>query len=160
MADSVKVQSTAGKFELTPPGLHKGVCIDLIDLGEKVYNYPDGEKKLRKFMFVFELATKKKDGSPFFLFSRPFTPSYHEKSSLLPFIQDWLGRELEDEEKQKDLASYVGKPCELFIKHVKSGDKTYANIGSIVPCIKDPIKATGAWKRPAMYSKQQDDAPF
>jgi len=132
-----KAKAIDSDMEIVEAGLHKSRCVRMIDRGtHKNEQYGNWN---RQFMAMFELPeylieSGDHQGEPLSvcLF---FNLTIGEKSKLRPLLVGWLGRGLTEKE---DLEGYevfdlIGKPAYLNIIHAKSGDKTYANIQSIIP---------------------------
>lgn len=123
-------------------GTHLGVCSMLIDLGmqySEVY-----KKSQRKVLIGWELPdeTIEIDGEmkPRVL-SKRYTANLSEKSNLRKDLASWRGRDFTpDELKAFDLKNIVGASCLLTIIHSKNGEKTYANIQSVVKLPKGMAK--------------------
>lgn len=123
-------------------GTHLGVCSMLIDLGmqySEIY-----KKSQRKVLIGWELPdeTIEIDGEqkPRVL-SKRYTANLSEKSNLRKDLASWRGRDFTpDELKAFDLKNIVGASCLLTIIHSKSGEKTYANIQSVVKLPKGMAK--------------------
>jgi len=129
--------STPQKRDIIPSGSYPARCISMIDIGTIPTEY-QGEKKMRALIRLkFELPTVTKvfnpdKGEQPFVIERQFTKSLHEKSALRPFLDNWRGTALtEDECLSFDLSSLLGVSCLLSVVHNQVGDKTYANIGGI-----------------------------
>ena len=123
-------------------GTHLGVCSMLIDLGmqySEIY-----KKSQRKVLIGWELPdeTIEIDGEqkPRVL-SKRYTANLSEKSNLRKDLASWRGRDFTPEElKAFDLKNIVGASCLLTVIHSKSGEKTYANIQSVVKLPKGMAK--------------------
>ena len=64
------------------------------------------------FKVVFEVDMDRDDGSRFCVWSKPFTPSSHERSAFAPFMKDWFGHALTKEEWERlDTEELVGRPA-------------------------------------------------
>jgi hypothetical protein len=102
-----------------------------------------------KFRFVYETGQTKDDGTPWCVWSAPFTPSYHENSALRPFLRKWLGRELTAEElKTFDTEDMLGKTAHITVIHEHSDGEVYANIALIQPDKSaEPLKPSGKFVR-------------
>jgi hypothetical protein len=129
--------STPQKREIIPSGSYPARCISMIDIGSIPTEW-QGEKKIRALIRLkFELPTVTKvfnpdKGEQPFVIERQFTKSLHEKSALRPFLDNWRGKALTDEECQAfDLSNLLGASCLLSVVHNSVGDRTYANIGGI-----------------------------
>lgn len=65
--------------------------------------------------------------------SKTYNLSLNEKAILRKDLINWRGRDFtQDELKKFSLSAVLGKSCQIQIIHVVKGDKTYANIGSIM----------------------------
>lgn len=123
-------------------GTHLGVCSMLVDLGmqySEVY-----KKSQRKVLIGWELPdeTIEIDGEmkPRVL-SKRYTANLSEKSNLRKDLASWRGRDFTPEElKAFDLKNIVGASCLLTVIHSKNGEKTYANIQSVVKLPKGMAK--------------------
>ena len=125
------------KKDIIPSGSYPAICISMIDVGSIPYEW-QGEKKSRSVIRLkFELPTETKvfnpeKGEQPYVIERQFTKSLHEKSALRPFLDNWRGQALtEDECLHFDLSKLLGAKCLLSIVHNTVGDRTYANIGGI-----------------------------
>jgi len=123
-------------------GTHLGVCSMLIDLGmqySEVY-----KKSQRKVLIGWELPDEtieiEGEMKPRVL-SKRYTANLSEKSNLRKDLASWRGRDFTPEElKAFDLKNIVGASCLLTIIHSKNGEKTYANIQSVVKLPKGMAK--------------------
>lgn len=130
--------SAAGKSTLPPHPAEQyaATCIDVIDHGYVDSNYQGTVSKKHKCTIRFwcgEYHTKE-DGEtvPLYVGAR-FTVSLHENSALRPFLEKWRGRKFTAEELHKfDVESLIGAPAFVQITHNQTGEKTYANIESIM----------------------------
>lgn len=119
-----------------PAGAFVGRCYGVIDLGTHVN--PQNGKGFRKILLQFELPTelhtfREENGPEPFVVSREFGLSLSEKSHLRPFLEGWRGRPFTAEELAKfDVMVLAGLPCFINIIHNTKGDKTYANIASVM----------------------------
>src|SRR4030095_11744990 len=83
-------------FELAPQGDHNAVLVDVTPL--KTMHSDWGDRDV--FRLVFELEQTNADGVRYCAWSRPYTPSTHEKSSFYPVLLKLLGRNLTKSEKE------------------------------------------------------------
>lgn len=128
------VATDSGKsFEPHPEGQHIAVCVDCINLGEKVEEYPGQPKKLvAKAALVWRSGLTREDGE-YHEISKEFTLSTNERGNLRKFLTSWRGRSFSDAEAQRfELHTVVGVPALLMVEHKVSGSqRRYANIVSI-----------------------------
>ena len=149
----MKIKSNSGNFQPCPEYTGSAVCVDVTPL--KTVQTQFGPKE--KFRFVFEIGETKDDGSPWCVWSAPFTPSYHDNSALRPFLRKWMGRELSaDEVKEFDTENLLGRPAHITVIHEHSEGEVYANIALIQPDKSaQPLKPSGKFVR--MKDRQPKD---
>lgn len=113
------------KRELAPEGVHKAVCIHVIDLGTQTFTFKGKEQSARKVSVGFELIAKKNSfGEPLVVAQR-YTFSNSKKSNLMKDLKAWLGIKDPD----FDLVGLELKPAQVTITH--SDDGEYANITNV-----------------------------
>ncbi len=126
----MRMPSSDKKFEVCPEYKGRAVCVDCTPL--KRYETAFGPKD--KFKLVFEVDLARDDGSRFAVWSKPFTPSSHERSAFASFMKDWFGRPLTKEDWDKlDTEELVGRAAEIVVVHEHVDGETYANIKLIMP---------------------------
>lgn len=122
-------------FDPPPEGLHRAVCVDMVNLGwvETAFGLKE------KCQLVFELDCLTKDGKPF-LAMKKYTASLHEKSVLHKDLKSWRGRAFTREELSGfNLEVVVGVPCQVLIQHNENDGVVYGNITTILKA--DPERA-------------------
>lgn len=135
---SLKISASGGTdFEIHPAGVVAARCIRLIELGTQESEYLGQKKRAKKVMLAFETSAMMTEGEfsgkPFLMTTR-YTASLHEKAALRKILKGWRGRDFTDIELDGfDLKNVLGKNCMINVVHNDSGDKTYANIDSIMP---------------------------
>ena len=141
----MRIKTGSGNFQPCPEYNGSAVCVDVTPL--KTVQTQFGPKE--KFRFVFETGQTKDDGTPWCVWSAPFTPSYHENSALRPFLRKWMGRELTAEEtKTFDTEDMLGKSAHITVIHEHSDGEVYANIALIQPDkAAEPLKPSGKFVR-------------
>ncbi len=141
----MRIKTGSGNFQPCPEYNGSAVCVDVTPL--KTVQTQFGPKD--KFRFVYETGQTKDDGTPWCVWSAPFTPSYHENSALRPFLRKWLGRELTAEElKTFDTEDMLGKTAHITVIHEHSDGDVYANIALIQPDKSaEPLKPSGKFVR-------------
>lgn len=141
----MRIKTNSGNFQPCPEYTGPAVCVDVTPLKTVQTQYGPKEK----FRFVFEIGQTKDDGTPWCVWSAPFTPSYHENSALRPFLRKWMGRELSPEEtKTFDTEEMLGKAAHITVIHEHSDGEVYANIALIQPDKSaQPLKASGKFVR-------------
>jgi hypothetical protein len=141
----MKIKSNSGNFKPCPEYTGPAVLVDVTPLKTVQTQYGPKEK----FRFVFEIGETKDDGTPWCVWSAPFTPSYHENSALRPFLRKWMGRELSPAEVEKfDLEEMIGRPAHITVIHEHSDGEIYANIALITPDKSaEPLTPSGKFVR-------------
>lgn len=141
----MKIKNNSGNFQPCPEYTGSAVCVDVTPLKTVQTQYGPKEK----FRFVFEIAETKYDGTPWCVWSAPFTPSYHENAALRPFLRKWMGRELTaDELKNFDTEDLLGRTAHITVIHEHSDGEVYANIALIQPDkASEPLEASGKYIR-------------
>ncbi len=149
----MKIKSNSGNFQPCPEYTGPAVCVDVTPL--KTVQTQFGPKE--KFRFVFETGETKDDGTPWCVWSAPFTPSYHENSALRPFLKKWMGRELTAKETENfDTEDLLGRTAHITVIHEHSDGEIYANIALIQPDKSaSPLKPSGKFVR----AKDRQAAP-
>lgn len=152
MAIMASAGSELGKtFEPAPAGVHQAVCVDVIDLGVLDVTWQGQTKRQHKINVAWQIAETRNDGKPFVVFKR-YTLSLNDKATLRRDLESWRGRAFtRDEEMGFDVESVIGANCLLNIQHNEVGDKTYANVISIMPLVRGMSKI-----KPADYVRKQD----
>ena len=146
-SEEMKVSAKGGGFKPVPQGLHLGICTEIIDLGTQTGEYKGKPKSARKVAIRFTLPhvtyeEGDRAGQPMSV-GNTYTASLGEKATLRKMLQSWRGQAFTAKELDSfNLSALLGKPCQLQIVHETKGDKTYANISSIVGVMKGtPIPA-------------------
>ena len=128
-------ENTGGDYELVPGGTHIAICYRFIDLGTQQVEWAGNIKHQRKVLISWELPDElMADGRPFAI-SQRYTFSSHERSNFRKALESWRGVPFEDSDFGEggfDTKNLLGVPCLLTIVHNEKGDRTYANIRSVV----------------------------
>lgn len=116
------------KFEIAPAGAYVGRCFQVIDLGTQSFQKAGETSQSRKLAITWEIDQKMSDGRPFTVTAR-YTNSTYEKSNLGMMLASWRGKPVES---GFDMDQILGQYCLVNIVHQTSGDKTYANVASVM----------------------------
>lgn len=177
--DEIIVSGEGGgvDFKAHPVGPHAAVCCDVVDLGIWQDTFPGKPTRdVRKIRLVFQTGETRDDGLSFTV-GRMFTASLGEKANLRKFLESWRGVPFTEEQiKGFDMVKLIGAPCLIQIKHRKKGEKTYADIDSIMQLpkgmprlkvenyvrVKDraPVAPVAAEEFPHALVDEDDDLPF
>lgn len=155
MAIMVSGVSGGGAIKHTAPtGLHRAVCVDVIDMGQK--QTPWGEKP--KVIVRWQLSVKASDGS-LHLVQKWYTKSLNEKATLRHDLEAWRGKEFtSDELRGFDLEKLIGANCQVLIVHKKATDgKTWANVQAVTPAAKGPKLVPHGYDRNAVAASEDEE---
>ncbi len=131
------------KFPLPDEGTVQAVCAGVWDLGMQKTVYNGNEKIQHKVVIAWEInqmidsPESEYHGKPYML-SKTYTLSLFENATLRRDLQSWRGKEFTEAEINAgvDVEKLYGVNCLVGVAHVTKGDKTYANITSILPLLK------------------------
>lgn len=122
-------------FLPAPQGTHQAVCVDVIDKGMLPNKFKDGQLQ-HKIDVAWEIGETRDDGKRFSVYKR-YTLSLNEKANLRKDLESWRGKPFTREEEMGfDVETVIGANCLVNITHKVSGDRTYANVVSVMPLIK------------------------
>lgn len=174
MADQIYTTKEESKqFPVHPEGQFLAVCVDVIDLGEKVADFAGKDKKLQKRVaFVFRTGeTNPENGQPLDI-AKDFAMSMFKKSNdsqapLRKFLEQWRGKPYatDDDAANVPLHKLEGRAVVLSIAHEpwkSDASKVNAVIisatpplpGTVVPPV-PPYTRSDYWtKRKAKYAEQ------
>jgi hypothetical protein len=130
-------EENGGDFETVPEDTYVATCNRLIDLGTQEVEYEGKVKHQPKILVGWELTDAlMSDGRPFTMQKR-YTLSSSEKSTLRKDLESWRGVKFTAAELGTfSLTQLLGKSCMMGVKHETKGEKTYANISSLLRLIK------------------------
>ncbi len=151
----MKIQASNSKFEACPEYTGRAVCVDVTPLRKQQSQY--GERDV--FKLVFEVDLQKDDGGRYGVWSRNFTPTLNEKSTLRKFLRSWFGRDLTATELGEfDTETLLGKPAQLVVVHEHKENEVYANIAACTPDKSgNAMKPSGKFVR--AKDRQNESAP-
>lgn len=146
------------KFPLPDEGTVQAVCAGVWDLGMQKTSYKGVDKIQHKVVVAWEInqmidsPQSEYHGKPYML-SKTYTLSLFENASLRHDLESWRGKAYTEAEINVgvDVEKLYGVNCLVGVAHVTKGDKTYANITSILPLLKGVEKI-----KPV---RDQDEAP-
>lgn len=127
-----------GDFSPCPEGQNQAVCTQIIELGTQ--HNEQFNKDQRLVLFGLELPTvlnADNDNKPFMIWQR-YTMNLGSKANLRKDLETWRGVAFTDEQLDGfDLKKVLGAPCYIGVIHKVKGDKTYANLNSIIKLPKE-----------------------
>jgi hypothetical protein len=136
MSDTIVARGSESKFQPHPEGQYVGQCVDTIDLGEKVQDFPGSTPYLgASCALVFRTGERNADTGDYVDIAREYTVSMGEKSNLRKDLERWRGKAYTKEQIEAGvpLDKLTGNHALLTVSHRVSGKgRTYANITAIV----------------------------
>jgi len=167
MAKIIATSEGGSGFKPVSEGLHTAVCSGVIDLGVQSGSaqYPKPKRKVYlRFDVLDEEFSYEKDGKQMSgpgRVGQTFTLSLGENAKLRPLLESWRGKKFtETELKAFDISALAGVPAQVQVLHERKGEKTYANIVSIVPWPKgvpapkcEAITYSPSEHNPAVYNE-------
>ena len=152
----IKINYEPTEFVPAPEGLHRAVCVDVVDLGMVTQSFNGDERTRRKLNLVWQIEASKQEDAGVSrrpLVSRRYTASLHPKASVRKDLESWRGGALSPEELRQgfDFESLVGRPAMVQVVHNTSvydgQEKTFANVQNVLPAIGDPLLPDGHYVR-------------
>lgn len=128
-----------------PDGLMPIVCVDVIDMGERIDTMQGKTKIKKEGKFAFVSGQKREDGKYHVIYGKSFTlPGFHEKSNLRRMLEQWRGKKFTDAELPNadtgnpgpDLTKLVGTMGTGNIVHqARKAGGVFAQVDSILPAM-------------------------
>jgi len=128
------------QYNPAPEGLHRAVCVDVIDLGiQPGYQ----QKPTHQVRLIWEIDKVDPDTEERYRVMNTYTLSLHEKSNLSQHLEAWRGKKFTDIERfgdpntpdrrgRFDVELVKGANCQIQIGHtIKEGGKTWPDILAI-----------------------------
>jgi hypothetical protein len=138
---AIQVEATS-QYKKAPVGQFQAVCAEVVDLGysQKTYKNQqtgaDEPKNVHEIQYIFQLnKVDDETGKRFEVRSKPLNLILSEKSNLRAFLLAWRGHDLTEAELKPPGVDVdlTGRNALISVVHNQAGDKTYANIGAIMP---------------------------
>lgn len=143
MADEINAKDNGGGgFLPHPEGQFGAVCVDTIDLGERLKTWGNKPKVSPMCALVFMTGEENESTGHLHDVHQEFTVSMFESASLRLFLEAWRGRSYTEEQAKAGvpLHKLVGQAALISVEHKKSAKgRTYAVIKSIMPLPKGMI---------------------
>lgn len=136
-----------GNFVLAPVGQYQAICCELLDWGQSSKPYTDkktgvtADRMVWEIQYVFQLnKVDPETGKRYEVRSRKLNArTLGENSGLRAFLLAWRGHDLTEAELKPPGVDIdlTGRNAIISVVHAQVGDKTYANIGSIMPLMEN-----------------------
>jgi hypothetical protein len=152
-------------YEPVEVGVHRAVCHLLVDLGlqpgNPMFKNEKGEvKDAYKLVLGFQLPDVLDHNGLPRVISNTFTNIMAPKSNLRKVVESWFGKAFPSQQAadEFDHKNLLGKAAFVSVVHKTKGDKTYAEIGAVIPLPKgtEVPKVVGD---PIYYSEAGDMSP-
>jgi hypothetical protein len=146
---ALMAKSSGGNYTPPPADTYPAVCVGVFDLGTQENQF--GKPK-QQVQIMWEIDCDKADGTHHTV-SRQYTPSLHPKAEFRKLLDAWSGKKTTPEEEKAgfDVATLLGKPCQLQVIHNDKDGKTYANVGAVLKLAKGMEPMTPL-NKPVLYS--------
>lgn len=136
MSDQITAKGSESKFRPHNEGQFVGQCVDTIDLGQKVQDFPGTPKYLAPTCaIVFRTGERNEETGEYIDIAREFTVSMGDKANLRKFLEQWRGKPYTPEQIDAGvpLHKLTNNHGLLTVAHKQSGKgRTYANITACV----------------------------
>lgn len=136
MSDAITAKAAESTFKAHPDGQYVGQCVDTINLGEKVQDFPGTVPYLAPTCaLVFRTGEKNDETGQYIDVFKEYTVSMGDKANLRKDLTQWRGKPYTQEQVDAGvpLDKLTGNHALLTISHRTSAKgKTYANITAMV----------------------------
>lgn len=136
MSDSITATATPSTFKVHPAGQFVAQCVDTIDLGMKVQDFPGTVPYLAPACaLVWRTGEKNEDTGDYIDVFKEYTVSMGDRANLRKDLESWRGKAYTQDQIEAGvpLDKLTGNHALLSVAHRESGKKkTYANIMSVV----------------------------
>ena len=161
MPDNVTATDNSKPFTPHPDGQYAMVAVDVINLGQRVEQYPGKPARIvDKVAVVFQSGEVNHETGRLHEVSPEFTLSMYETAKLRLFLESWKGKSYTEEEAKKGVALHrlVGWPALVSVEHKRSQKgRMYATIKSISPLPKMmTAPVLPEYVRPDFWAERKD----
>jgi hypothetical protein len=159
MADEVMATDSGTKFTPHPEGAFPALCVDVINLGQRVETFQGKIKVAAKLALVFRTGQRRDDGE-YFEIAAEFTNSMNEKAALRKFMEAWRGKAYTDEQVREGVPVHKMEAQRALVNVMHQTSKSgrqYAKIGSVMrlPAGME-LPETGDYKRADYWQERKD----
>lgn len=148
-----KSSSGDGDFIPAPAGTHRGVLVDVVDLGMVETTWQGQKKSAHMARLVWQIDEPMPDGKLFVVGQR-YTLSLHPKSNLRKMLETWRGAAFPVEVDDFDVETMIGRSCLVTVTHNTTQKGTFANVTGVTPLVRG-MEAM----RPRDYVRKVDREP-
>lgn len=131
-----RADSSVRQFRPHPEGQHVALCVDVIDLGDRVREWQGKTHISPTCALVFLTGLRNADTGALHDVNAEFAASMSDRANLRHFLEQWRGRSYTDAQAVAGvpLDKLVGQWALISVEHRQSkNNRTYAKIKSIMP---------------------------
>lgn len=136
MADTIVAKGQDSKFKPHPEGQFVAQCVDAINLGESVEQFPGKPEKLvPKCALVFRTGEKNLESGELIDMGQEFTVSMGEKANLRKTLESWRGKPYTEQQIDEGVPIHklAGNWALITVAQKRSrNDRLYAFVQSVV----------------------------
>jgi len=162
--DEATAKDAGGGFDPHSEGQHSLLCVDVVNLGLKIDEFPGSEpKEVGKAALVFASGERHDDNS-LVIVTVEMTLSMYEKANMRQFLESWRGRSYPAEQAEAGvpLHKLQGQNGLASIEHITTRrNRLFAKIRSISPLPDgmeppDP-KILDEYERPDFFTERKKE---
>ena len=164
MSDKITAKGNDSKFRPHPAGQFTAQCVDAIDLGEKVDDYPGKPEKLaHKCALVFRTGAKNDETGELIDIAQEFTVSMGEKANLRKTLESWRSKPYTEQQIEEGVPLHKlnGNWALVTVAQKQSGKgRTYSFIQSVVgvpAAMRNNLPAFPAYERADYWQTRKDE---
>ncbi len=135
--DTATAKDTAGNFKPHSEGQCAVLCVDVVNLGTKVEEYPGQPvREVDKAVLVFASGERQEEDDSLVLVTAEMTLSMNEKANMRRFLESWRGKSYTAEQADEGvpLEQLQGQAALVSIEHViTKRNRKFAKIKSVSP---------------------------
>lgn len=142
MADTITARATGNSYAPHTEGQHAMLCVDVIDLGEKLEQYQNNPPHVAQKCALIFASGEKNDHGELVTVNAEFTVSMGKKANLRRLLEDWRGKSYTEEQAQAGVPVHklADQSALVTVEHKTSGaGNVYAKIRGIAPLPKGLI---------------------
>lgn len=123
MSDPITAKASGNTFKIHPAGQFIAQCVDTIDLGDKLEEFPGNPPKLvHKCALVFRTGEQNEETGEYIDVAKEFTVSMGDKANLRKFLEQWRGKAYTPEQLDAGvpLHKLTGNHGQITVAHTKT----------------------------------------
>lgn len=154
--DVVTAKETSVQFSPHPEGQFPMVCVDVIDMGERVKSFVGKDPYLAHEVSLVFQSGEVNEAGRIHEVTQDFTVTMGKKGNLRAFLESWRGKSYTEAEAREGvpLHKLVGRSALVSVEHKTSPNtgRTRASIRSIAPLPKGlDAPALPEYTRPSFF---------